>query len=391
MRWLLLVLPAVLAAQQPPLTIREDKFEGRPAWVLENGLIRVSVLSGGGHIAETRLITGDPKAAINPMRVPHYPTIDPHTYDPAKHDAVYGEGPAKWLMSGYMGHLLCFPLYGAPSADEVKAGLASHGEAPISEWKKIRIEQTPSKLTLFYGSDLRKTQFRVERAVSIARGQRTIRVEEWVENLTDFDRPVNWMQHATFGPPFAEPGRTVMDHSGTRGQVSTGRSGSNSLEPGSGVNWPRGIAAGGTPVDLRVFQPREPGGTYYVVRLDPAREQQFFTMFNPGYHMLIGYVFSGADHPWLADWQENRNIAAAPWNRKVVARGIEFGSSPFDEGLRKSVERGTFMSTPAYRWIGARERRKTGFTIVLMEIHEGFAGAKDLRISPEGEPVLTAR
>lgn len=389
-RLILFAVPLALAAQPSP-TIREEKFQGRHAWFLENGLIRVSILSGGGHIAETRLISADPKATINPMRVPHYPTIDPHTFDPAKHGAIYGEGPGKWLMSGYMGHLLCFPSYGGPSPEEVSAGLGSHGEAPISEWKKMRVEQTPDKLTLFYGSDLPKTQFRVERAVTIERGQRTIRVEEWVENLTAFDRPINWMQHATFGPPFVEPGKTVMDHSGTRGQVSQGRSGSNSLEPGSDVNWPKGVAAGGAPTDLRVFQPREQAGTYYVVRMDPAREQQFFTMFHPGFRMLIGYVFPAADNPWLADWQENKNNAPAPWNRQVVARGIEFGSSPFDEGLRKSVQRGSFLGTPSYRWIGGRERLRTEFTIVLMEIHEGFTGAKDLRISASGEPVLTAR
>jgi hypothetical protein len=36
-----------------------------------------------------------------------------------------------------------------------------------------------------------------------------------------------------------------------------------------------------------------------------------------------------------------------PWDSKVIARGIEFGSSPFDEGLRKSVERGSFLGTPS--------------------------------------------
>lgn len=388
--FLLAILPLFLAAQPVP-SIKEDKFQGRPAWVLENGLVHVSILAGGGHIAEARLISADPRAAINPMRIPHYPTIDPHTYDPARHGSTYGDGPSRWLMSGYMGHLLCFPSYGPPSPDEAKAGLGGHGEAPISEWKRIRTEQSPERLTFHYGADLKKTQFRVERAVTILRGQRTVRVEEWVENLAPFDRPVNWMQHATFGPPFVEPGRTTMDLSGTRGQVSTGRSGSNSLTPGSEVNWPTGTGADGKPTDLRVFRPRDHAGTYYVVRMDPARREQFFAMFHPGYRVLIGYVFPAADNPWLADWQENRNNAPQPWNRQVVARGIEFGSSPFDEGLRKSVERGSFLGTPSYRWIGGRERLRTEFTIVLAEIPERYGGVRDLRVSPGGVPTLVAR
>ena len=155
-----------------------------------------------------------------------------------------------------------------------------------------------------------------------------------MENLAPFDRPINWMQHATFGPPFVEPGKTAMDASATRGQVSGGRVAS--LAPGSEVNWPRGkTAAGGAPADLRLFQPTPNSGVYYTMRLDPARQEQFFTMYHPGFRVLIGYVFPAADNPWIADWQENRSIAAPPWNSRVIARGIEFGSSPFDEGLRK--------------------------------------------------------
>ena len=377
-------------AQGRAPSITDGAYQGRRAWVLENGLIRVSILSGGGHIAETRLVTGDPKKDLNPMRVPHYPTIDPHTYVPSKHDAIYGGGPSRWLMSGYMGHLVCFPSYGPPSDAETKAGLGGHGEAPIVEWKKIAIEAKPDAVTLRYGADLRKTQFRMERAVTLRRGERHIRVEEWVENLTPYDRPINWMQHATFGPPFVEPGRTAMDASATRGLVSGGRAAS--LAPGSEVSWPRGKSAtGGGPADLRPFQPTPNSGVYYTMRMDPARQEQFFTMYHPGFRVLIGYVFPAADNPWIADWQENRSIAAPPWNSQVIARGIEFGSSPFDEGLRKSVERGSFLGTPSYRWIGGGERLRTEWTLGLFEIPEGFRGVKDLRSGVNGQPVMTVR
>ena len=369
-------------------TIEEETFHGRHAWVLANGLIRVSVLSGGGHIAEVRLISTDPRKSVNPMRVPHYPTIDPHTYNPARDDAIYGADASRWLMSGYMGHLLCFPSYGPPSDDEARAGLGGHGEAAIVEWKKMRVEKTGDAVTLWYGADLTKTQFRVERAITLRQGQRFVHVQEWVENREPYDRPINWMQHATFGPPFIEPGKTVMDVSGTRGKVSPGRPGSNSLAPDSEVMWPKGKTPEGKPADLRVFQPKPHAGTYYVLRLDPARREQFFTMFHPDYRVLIGYVFPAEDNPWLADWQENRNNEPRPWNRQVVARGIEFGSSPVDEGLKKSVERGSLFGTPSYRWIGGRQRLSTEFTIVLMEVPEGFRGAKDLR-TRNGVPELT--
>jgi hypothetical protein len=240
---------------------------------------------------------------------------------------------------------------------------------------------------LWVVADLPKTQFRVERAVTLVRGQRSVRVREWVENLTNFDRPINWMQHATFGPPFIEPGQTVLDASATRGQVAGG---AGSLRAGSAVTWPRGVAAHGTPADLRVFQPMPHAGTYYALRMDPARTEQFFTLYHPEYRVLIGYVYPSEGNAWLADWQENQRATELPWNGQVIARGLEFGSSPFAEGLRKSVERGSLFDTPAYRWIGGRQKLETEFTVFVMEIPEGYRGVKDAR-TERGRPVVTPR
>jgi catechol 2,3-dioxygenase-like lactoylglutathione lyase family enzyme len=368
----------------PMSSVTEETLHGRRAWVLSNGWMRVSVLAGGGHLGEIRLLSPDPKVSLNPMRVPHYPTIEPFEYDPARHDAVYGDSPSRWLLSGYMGHLLCFPFYGPPSEEEARAGLGNHGEAAIVEWKKTKVEVNAAGATLWYGADLPKTHFRVERAVTMPRGMRLVRVQEWVENLAPFDRPVNWMEHATFGPPFAEPGKTVLDASATRGQVVGGRQ-DGSLKPDSPIEWPRGAG-----VDLRVFQPRPHSGTYYALRLDPARSEQFFTLYHPDYRLLIGYILPSEGNPWLADWQENRSNKTVPWSGEVVARGIEFGSSPFAEGLRKSVERSSLFDTPSYRWIGARQRLKQEFAVFLSEIPEGFAGVKDVRLE-YGVPIVTRR
>jgi catechol 2,3-dioxygenase-like lactoylglutathione lyase family enzyme len=373
----------------PTSSVTEEMFHGRHAWVLSNGWIRVSVLAGGGHLGEIRLLSSDPKKSLNPMRVPHYPTIEPFQYDPARHDAIYGDTPSRWLLSGYMGHLLCFPSYGPPSEEEAKAGLGNHGEAAIVEWKKTKVEVNAAGATLWYAADLPKTQFRVERAVTMLRGMRLVRVQEWVENLAPFDRPVNWMEHATFGPPFAEPGKTMLDVSATRGQVTTRRQ-DGPLQPGSEISWPRGVGFDGAAADLRVFQTKERSGIYYALRLDPSRVEQFFTLYHPDYRVLIGYILPSEGNPWLADWQENRSNQTKPWDGQVVARGIEFGSSPFDEGLRKSVERGSLFDTPSYRWIGARQRLKQEFTVFLSQIPEGFAGVKDVRLE-HGVPIVTTR
>jgi hypothetical protein len=370
---------SVSLAQQ--VELREERLNGRAAWVLDNGIVRIALLRGGGHIAEMRFTGTDPSRCVNPMRVPHYPTIEPYEYDDAKHNRLYGDTPHRWLHSGYTGHLLCFPFYGPPSSEEeIRAGLGNHGEAPIVEWKKGRVEQTPESITFRYGADLVKTQFRVDRAVTLRRGVKHVRVEEWVENLTSWDRPVNWMQHATFGPPFAEPGRTFLDVSATRGKVSGGRPEGRSLAPDVELTWPDGVTPGGKPVSLRPMQAAPNTGTYVALLLDPRRKQQFFTLHHSDYRVLIGYLFPSEGNPWIADWQENRSSRALPWNGETVARGIEWGSTPFAEGLRRSVERGSLFGAPAYRWIGAKQRLGTEYTIFLDDAPENYRGVSDVRM-----------
>lgn len=348
--WLAFLACAIVTFSQTASSVKEETFRGQPAWVLSNGLIRVIVMAQGGHLAEIRLISADPKVNLNPMLTP----------------------PEGEISRGYMGHLLCFPSYGPASPDERAAGLTGHGEAGQVEWKKTKDEVRAEGVTFWYAAELPKTQFRVERTIKIPSGKRIVRVEESVENLAPYDRPINWMEHATVGAPFAEPGKTALDMSATRGQVSTGRREDPLLKPGTPVEWPRGTDFNGAPADLRVFQARPKAVTYYGLRMDPARTEQFFTLYHPGYRVLLGYIFPSEGSPWIADYQSSTGARAV--------RGIEFGSSPFDEGLRRSVERASLFDTPTYRWIGGKQRLKREFTVFLMEIPEGFAGVKDVRL-----------
>ena len=333
------------------LSLTEQTFHGRSAWVLENGVMRVAVLRGGGHIAEVRQTTGAARRDVNPMRVPHYPTIDPHKYDDARHNSLYGDDPHRWLSSGYMGHLLCFPAYGPPSSrEEVAAGLGNHGEAPIVEWHRISGGVSGDVVSLRYAAELTRTRYRVERTLTMTRMQPWVRVEETIENLLPFDRPVQWMQHATFGPPFIEAGKSLLRISAVRGHRG-------------------GELAASESASERLMPSITPGGSYTALLMDTSREYQFFTLTHPDFPVTIGYLFPTSANPWAADWQENQRARHKPWDGKVIARGIEFGNSPYAEGLRKAVERGSLFNTPAFSWIGARQRLRTEFIIFLSEKH----------------------
>lgn len=366
---------AVTAAAVPSLTIRDDaETNGRKAWVLDNGTLRVWLLRSGGHIADVRLrSTVAALDNFSPMFVP--------------------------TGNGYMGHMVCFPHYGPASADERQNGLRGHGEAGTAEWRQTRPPRiTDTQLTFFYGADLPKTQYTIERAVTLRAGETSIHVQEWVENLAVYDRPYNYQQHATFGAPFVAPDNNVLDMSATRGLTDPKRTAKGQWATDREFTWPNApraevpatsaAGAAASTISLREFRAVPDGQSYTPVLDDSTRELAWFTLLNRELQLLVGYVFPRADHPWIVDWQ-NQPRADTPAG---MARGIEFGTSPFDEGLRNSVTRATLFGAPTYRWIGSRQRLSTTFTMFLVETGRDFSGVQDVQIGETGKRIqLTQR
>ncbi len=368
MKILLACLTALgsIAVSAQSLKITEEKFAGRDAYVLTNGKMRVSMVAGGGFLGEIRLTTGDGKRDINPMRVPHYPTIDPDTYDDSKHNALYGSDAHRWLHSGYLGNYLCFPIYGPPSsAAEGRAGLGNHGEAALVRWTKRGEQSDSQSITLETEANLPLSQFRIRRRITMYKDSPTIKVEEWATNSRAYDRPFMWMQHATFGPPFIAPGKSILRlsavKSGTEGAALTDR-----------------------------VMPAEPKtGSYTALLLDPKRDQQFFALSNADVPLSVVYVFPTAEHKWVGDWMENQRNTSIPWAGKTTARGIEFGSSPYAEGLKKAIERGTMFDTPTYRWIESHETIGTWYVIHLAET--AGKAVTDASVDSSGKVVLKTK
>ena len=79
-----------------------------------------------------------------------------------------------------------------------------------------------------------------------------------------------------------------------------------------------------------------------------------------------------------------------PWEGKVVARGLEFGTTPFGGSMKNVLERGSIHGVPLYRWIAARERATTRYVAFLSEIPAVFRGVEDVRAG-DGKIVITER
>lgn len=329
-------------------------FHGRRAATIENDHLRVTVLHEGGHIAAIL----DKATGISPLWIPGWPSIEPSTYD-AVHHPEYGGGADASLLAGIMGHSLCLDIFGWPSAEEAAAGLPVHGETSVAPFT---IEADATHLSMHVV--LPEARLRVERRIAL--DDRVVRIRESVENLAGGDRPVGWTQHVTLGPPFLEKGRTGFRAPATRSKVFDARVGSDDyLVPGAEFDWPLAPRADGGHADLRVYTGAPASSAFTAHLLDPSRERVFFVAFSPSARLAFAYAWRRADFPWLGIWQENHSRQWAPWNRRALTCGLEFGVSPMPETRRQMIERGRLFDTPTFRWIPARTRVEVEYCATL--------------------------
>ncbi|MCG8653342.1 MAG: hypothetical protein MI861_26120, partial [Pirellulales bacterium] len=131
-------------------------------------------------------------------------------------------------------------------------------------------------------------------------------------------------------------------------------------------------------------------GTYAGFQMDPDRERSWFTMYHDDMKSLIGYVWKTSDFPWMGDWQENGRNKQLPWQGKVKARGMEFGTTPFGGPMQNVVSAGDLWETPQYRWLPGRQRVTVRYVAFLLEIPDDFRGVADVQ-AKDGEILVVER
>jgi hypothetical protein len=329
-------------------------YRGRRAATIDNGVLRLTVLEEGGHVAEI----ADRASGVNPLWTPPWPTIEPSAYDAAR-DAIYGGAADAALLAGIMGHNLCLDIFGGPSAAEAAAGLPAHGETSTA-----RFDLDASVRSIVMHAILPAAQLAVTRRLTL--DGRVVRINERVENLTRADRPVGWTQHVTLGPPFLEKGATAFRVSADRSLVYPGAFGpADYLAAGAEFAWPHAPRSAGGTADLRVYTGQPSSSAYTAHRVDVAHERGSFIAFSPAARLAFGYAWRRADFPWIGLWEENHARRGAPWNGAALTCGLEFGVSPIPESRREMIERGPLFDTPTFRWIPARGAAEVDYCAAL--------------------------
>jgi len=327
------------------------QWKSRRARRLSNGLVELTVLPGGGHIADFRL-SGSP---INALWESPWPNIEPQTFSSPEHAAFYGDGPVGRFLCAYTGHALALGYFGMPSWAESAQGLPLHGEAATANWKVVSAVADKHSATLAMEVALPFYRLHFRREIILPAEAFVISITETVTNLSSDQIEFQWVEHAAFGEPLFSGNEATLFVSGTRGVTwPDGYEGHELLANDVSFRWPFAQSIGGELIDLS--KPFLRHGTGFVAALlcDTDRDNAFVAVHNCRHQLFAGYSFDRQVFPWIVLWEENSARKYSPWNGVTKVRGVEFGTSPMPLGLDH-----------------AREMRSLFDTAVLARIHGG--------------------
>jgi hypothetical protein len=361
------------------------RWQGREAYAITNGLIRLVTLTGGGHIAEIGFTSRSGKPTVNPLWTPPWKTIEPFRYCEKVHGRRYGPLRDGKLLSGLAGHSLCLDYFGPPSQAEAAAGLSFHGEAPNARWQESGIRSGRSATSLTMDVDLPVAQLKFSRKIRLLQGEPVAYFTETVTNLGKADHFFHWTQHVTLAPPFLSPRWSYVVMPATQGRTDPSGydEGRAMLASGRNFLWPSAPGVDGGVVDLSRPFPKRGLGFVAALLLDPKRQIEFVAAVNTQHRLMIGYCFRRADFPWCAVWDENRAIAAPPWNKKTQAHGLEFGASPLPILRCDAFALGPLFGTPTLAHIPARGRKTVCYLAFLAHLPSDFGPVSDVCFSED--------
>ena len=336
-------------------------FEDRPALIVANDKLELTVMAEGGALAN--LILRDDPAKLSPL------------WNPARIAREAGKPPR---FGNSRGHFVCVDGFGPVSKEEQAAGLPGHGEAHSLPWETRTHAKDGGTSVLTQSVKLPIVQEVLTRTIRIVDSENVVYVHSELENLMGFDRPVNWAEHATIGSPFLEAGVTVVDFSPgpskTRKHAGRGGALPHRLASFEDFTWPMAPGIDGGKIDLRAAPAPPNSGDHTTTALDPSSRLVFVTALHPGKRLLLGYVFRREESPWLQTWENY----VAP---NQMARGLEFGTQPFDLPRREVISTASMFGVPTYRWLPAKSKIGTDFLIFYARTPEGFSKVDDVKMN----------
>ncbi len=357
------------------------RWKDRDATRLANGIVDLVALTGGGHLAEFRLLQSNGESSPNVLWEAPWVTCDPVQGSAGDLSTIYGSVEARKFLAGFTGHALCLDYFGEPSAEQAAAGLSVHGEAASMRWETV--QSTASKeARCRWKVQLPSARLTFEREICLGEGESVAYVDETITNEDSSVHAFDWVQHVTFGPPFLKNRESTLSASAQLGISSpSDYDGPSLLADKQEFSWPYAQRKSGNgSADLRQPFAEEGHGFIAGVQMDPRREVEYLLAMNWKLRLGVGYCFRRQDFPWMTIWEENRARQSAPWSGTTQARGMEFGTAPLPLGREQTVRRGPIFDTPHQCVLPGGARKTARYLMFLFTIPDGIDSIQDVKI-----------
>ena len=275
-----------------------------------------------------------------------------------------------------MAHFLCLDRWGQPSEAELRNGMPFHGEASRVEWKELGGSAGRGAKNLAeMSTSLPMAGLDIRRSIRLSGSAAVFTVSETVNNRNKLGHIYNMVQHATIGPPFLDE-TTVVDSNAQRGLMQSSPL-PNPEQPE--IHWPQAINKG-KPVDLRrLTNDPDPDVVSFVI--DGA--VGWVTATNASKQLLLGYLFSTADYPWLNLWRYVQD-------GKPFARGLEFGTTGLHQPFKILTAKAHVFGKPIFTYLDAGESATRRYTAFLTKVPNDFAGV-DRVLYRDGKIIIHER
>ncbi|NOU88381.1 DUF4432 family protein [Paenibacillus sp. LMG 31460] len=296
-------------------------YFGMRTIVLENNLVRISILAGKG--TEIFEYLYKPKD-LDFMWLTENGVQNPRDYLPTSPD------PISTFVDYYPGGWQEVFPNGGPTSVYLGAQFGQHGEVAHMPWDYEIDEDTVERVAVSFRVRTKKMPFQLTKTVSLRNNSPTLILEEKLENLSDIPLRYMWGQHIAFGKPFLRPGcriylpdRAKIITESVESPVSTpGR-----VRRGVSYDWPYGLDKEGRAIDFSVLPSK--GTPSEMIYLYGFGNQAWYRVENKSLDMGMKVAWDGAVMPYLWYWQEFGASKGYPWYGRNYNIGLEpFSSYP---------------------------------------------------------------
>lgn len=337
--------------------VHEIAVAGVPAIVLENELLRVTVLAGlGADVIEFCYKPADLDATWLSPGGPR---------DPRQVAGAAADDVSAFLDHYRGGWQEVLPNGGAPSRYR-GAALAQHGEVSGLPWDAEVTADDAAMVEVTFSVRTTRLPLRVSKTMRLAAGAAELAISETVTNEAAVPVAVMWGQHLAYGPPLLAPGWRIKVPNGlvVIPHPDPINPPLRQVRPGGPWEWPVVPAASGGQVDLSVVPAW--GAPSDIVYLSGFTEG-WYELLNPAGATGVRVQWDAAVLPYLWLWTEVGATRDYPWWGQGRVLGLEPFSSYPSSGLDEAVTNGTALTLPA----GGERKLRWRVGIVDAEVRSG--------------------